>query len=168
MISYLYWIIILLIGYNQRFELMYTLHELIFKYIHYWDNDFRIDEIKCINRDDYYEITYSYKNGNKYTMFNKNSLNSPPYNSEQIIKSRHSRNMIKSEEDVIMAEYILNDEERVDCLDLFQELSGPVGNFHSDISGNILTKELLEKRYNIENLNRIEIMNSEGDIKIIK
>jgi hypothetical protein len=169
MISYinLYWLFILLIGYNQRYELMFTLHELIFRYIHYWDNDFRISSISHIERDGYTEMIYTYKNGKKYKLFNKNKLDKEPYSSEQIIKKRHSRNMIKSEEDVIMAEYILTNDERIDFLDEIQELSGPLGNFHKDVDGNLLNKKVIEESYGLKDIDRIEIMNSEGEIIII-
>ncbi len=164
----MYWFFILMYSYNERYNLLLILNELYYNYKHSNDNNFKIKKKIIEKIDDFYVLEYEYNNGKKYLFISNIEVLEPPYDVNHILKYRNSKQIVKSDDDIILGDIILKNDKIVEGLDMIKMLSGPLGNFYNDIKHNGFTLERFKKVSKIENgleiIKKIEIMDSNGQI----
>ncbi len=164
----IYWLFILSYSYLERYNLLLILNELYYNYKHSNDNNFKIKKIISEKIENYYVLEYEYNNGKKYLFISNIEILEPPYSSTYILKYRNSKQIVKSDDDIILGDIILKNDKIIDGLDIIKMLSGPLGNFYNDINHNGFTLERFKKVSKIENgfemIKRIEIIDSNGQI----
>lgn len=160
--------------------IMQTMYMLNFIYIKYKEikeycfttNKFTIDNAENIwRRDNTESIKYSFKNKKYRLLTTVDNITFPPYTLLEIDDKISSSNFgcVPSSDNIISAEVIYNvegEDKTKECLNIIQELSGPLGDFYINTNNRVLASNL--KKYisdilQVDNIQNIVIMNSMGD-----
>lgn len=176
MIVLLYTLITAYLTFHYRYHLIYYVLDIItlfkekYKYVvdkYYKLNGCYINEINIHNNFTFVNYNFSNKS---YILYLNNSIIRPylysnrfkpnfPYDIASIKHTRMSEKQISSDDDIIYAFVIINDEE-IDVTDFCKMISGPKGNFYSDLinvikpTSTVYHKALIE--YIIDNNNEID------------